>query len=298
MKREEALTAIQSSNMHERLKGARYLKNIARPGDYDAVTAAFAIESVVWVRSALHEVLERIGAASAERAISSRVWEDVEPEDEAYARAVEDTTRRLVHEIEPIVGMLRRHARREVSEFEKSSTARSLSRLDDTLTALSVLGKAAAVPRMLEFDLSDLIHSVGESEALERGVRTEFAGITPLLSIGDPTIVSIVIANAVRNAAEATAAGNRNDSPVIVNWGSTATEYWIAVLDSGIGLPLSAGKVYEIGATTKPDHLGMGLAVCYRAAKTLGGRITLSRRDEVGVSFEFRWPHPYTVKKP
>jgi signal transduction histidine kinase len=294
MTREEALRGLKSSSMHERLRAARFFMNTAQPQDFAALTAALAIETVVWVRSALQMALERAGGTTASKRISSRVWEDVEPEDEAYARAVEDTTRRLVHEIEPIVGIVRLHARLEIPNFAESRTARALSRLIDTITAVSVLGKVSAVPQVREFDLAELIRSVAESEAASKEVMVEFAGLAPLIAVSDPAIVSIVVANGTRNAIEATLAGSRTHLPVVVNWGSTSTEYWIVILDNGIGLPLSAGRVYEIGTTTKSDHLGMGLAVCYRAARTLGGQIVLGRRDEVGASFEFRWPRPYT----
>jgi signal transduction histidine kinase len=280
--------------MHERLSAARFFVKNATPDDYSALSAALAVETVVWVRSALQAALSRAGGKAAEESISSRVWEDVLPEDEAYARGVEDTTRQLIHEIEPLVGIVRRYATREITQFDDSRTARGLARLDETLDAISGLAKAAAVPRLKEFDLAELIRSVAESEALKEGVRIEFAGIAPLITMSDPAIVGIVVANAIRNAVEATRAGNRAHHPVVVNWGSTVTEYWLAVLDHGIGLPLSATQVYEIGRTTKADHLGMGLAICYRAAKTLGGNITLSRREEIGASFEFRWPHAYT----
>jgi signal transduction histidine kinase len=294
MTREEALEVLKSSNMHDRLRGARVLMRSAQPSDYNDLKAALAVESGVWVRSALQGALQRAGGKNVEKVVSSKVWEDVEPEDEAYARAVEDTTRRLVHELQPIVGILRLQASLEVPEFPMSRTSRALSRLSETLTAISTLGKVSSVPQAREFDLADQIRSVAESEASNKGVNVEFAGIAPLIVVSDPAIVAVVIANGIRNAIEATLGGNRSHLPVVVNWGSTPTQYWFAVIDNGVGLPLSASRVYDIGTTTKSDHLGMGLAVCYRAARSLGGEIVLNRREEIGASFEFRWPRPYT----
>lgn len=293
MTRAEALDLLTARSMHDRLRAARFFARTAQPSDFSALTAALAVETVVWVRDALQRAVNRAGGSEMNKVISTRVWEDAEPEDEAYARAVEDTTRRIVHEVEPIVGILCLHAKLEIRDFSTSRTARGLARLVDTLSAISVLGKVSAVPQAREFDLAELIRTIVESEASAKDALVELAGTTPLIAIGDPRIVSVVVANGTRNAIEATAAGGRAHKPVIVNWGSTPHEYWFTVLDNGIGLPLSASGVYEIGATTKSDHLGMGLAVCYRAAKTLGGHVVLSRRDEIGTSFEFRWPRPY-----
>ncbi|MBB4638929.1 sensor histidine kinase [Longimicrobium terrae] len=296
MTREEAFDALNSSSMHERLKGARHLRHTAQRDDFPKLTAALSVESVVWVRRALEQALETAGVKTAPNAISSRIWDDVEPEDEAYARAVEDTTRRLVHELQPIVGILRLHATLEVPDFGNSRTYSALFRLADTIEAVSVLAKVARVPQAREFDLADLIRSVSESEAFSAQAAVEFAGIAPLMAVSDPTILSIVIANGIRNAIEATLAGGRSHLPVVVNWGSTPKEYWFSIIDHGVGLPLSAGRVYEIGTTTKSEHLGMGLAICYRAARTLGGEIVLNRREEVGAAFHFRWPRPFTER--
>lgn len=294
MTREEALGLLSASSMHDRLRAARFLARTADRSDYPSLTAALSVETVVWVRDALQTAINRVGGAETAKAISTRVWEDAEPEVEAYALAVEDITRRIVHEIEPIVGVVRLHASREIPDFQNSRTAKGLARLVDTLTAVSILGKVSAVPQAREFNLSELVRSVVESEASTTGAAVEFAGTDPLIAISDSRIVSVVIANGTRNAIEATAGGVRPHMPVVVNWGSTPQEYWITILDNGVGLPLTATGIYDIGATTKPDHLGMGLAVCYRAARTLGGAIVLGRRNDIGTSFEFRWPRPYT----
>jgi signal transduction histidine kinase len=250
----------------------------------------------VWVRAALEAAIARAAGGTVVKSVSTRQWEDVQPEDEAYAKAIEDTTRRLVHEIEPILGSLKLHATMEISDFRNSRTAKSLSRLYDTISAISTLGKAAAVPRLEEFDLAQLIHAVTESEVAASTVRLEFAGVSPLLLLGDQRVIGIVVANAVRNAVEATLTAHRTNKPIVITWGSTTTDYWFSVLDSGVGLPLSAGRVYDIGTTTKTQHLGMGLAICYRAARTLGGHIELRRREGSGAAFQFRWPRAYTER--
>jgi signal transduction histidine kinase len=296
MTHEEAVAALKSPNMHERLRASRFFVHTAKEYDYNILAEALAHETVVWIKTALHNAIRRASGKSAQRSVSTRHWADIQPEDEAYAKAVEDTTRRLVHELEPILGIVGLHASLEVPNFDQSRTARGLTRLLDTLSAISTLGKAAAVPKLEEFDLAELIRTVAESESESSNylVKVEFAGIAPLIVIGDRKIVGIVVANAIRNGLEATSVSGRMRQPVIVNWGSTTKEYWITVLDHGVGLPLRASRVYDIGSTTKADHLGMGLAICFRAARTLNGHIELSRRDEKGASFQFRWPRPFT----
>ena len=87
-------------------------------------------------------------------------------------------------------------------------------------------------------------------------------------------LVHLILANAVRNALEATT-GLPAEEPIVVNWDSTDAEYWVAILDRGRGLPQTMHRVFEIGSTTKKGHLGMGLALAKQAALSLGGRIYL-----------------------
>ena len=99
-------------------------------------------------------------------------------------------------------------------------------------------------------------------------------------------LIQIIFCNAVRNAIEATTeAGALN--PVVVNWGTTDRDFWIVVLDDGPGIPIGLSRAFDIGTTTKKEHLGMGLALARQAALSLNGKISLSPRNGKGARFEF-----------
>jgi len=104
--------------------------------------------------------------------------------------------------------------------------------------------------------------------------------------------------NGVRNAIDSTIELNRAappDSPIgriLVTWGDDDRSLWVVVLDRGVGLPPGFYEAFEIGTTTKSKetHLGMGLAIARRAARSIGGEVSLTPRAESGASFELTWP--------
>ena len=68
-------------------------------------------------------------------------------------------------------------------------------------------------------------------------------------------------------------------------------EIRIRVEDSGMGLsPEVSGKVFQPFFTTKPQGIGMGLAISRSIIESHGGRLWASPRPSGGVVFQFTLP--------
>jgi len=211
----------------------------------------------------------------------------MEVTDDIYAVAIEQTTRRIVHELEPILGAIRFHAEKEIPAFADSKTKHQLDRLASFLAAIDTLSRAASASKIDEFDLAELIKRVSDADTTDNSPTISTAGPTPLLVSGDSHLLELALANGVRNALEAS---TETKEPIVLNWGVTDRDVWVVILDRGIGLPSGSNRVFEIGATTKPNHLGMGLALAKQAMLSVNGQITLTPRKDGGTSFEVRWP--------
>jgi signal transduction histidine kinase len=295
MDKDRAAELLASDNLHERLQGARFFSRFASKQDYELIQAALGREKVVWIKAALKRGLEvALGKSNTEvRAAALDAATEDEVADEIYAEAVEETTQRLVHELEPILGTLRFYAGKEIPNYPESRTKQELDRLESLLEAIDTLSKAAAPPSIKEFDLAQLIDKTTSSVCVGHEITVSLAGRRPLVVLGDPSLVEVAFANGLRNAIEATeGSGAGPSSPVVVNWDETDRDYYVAVLDRGSGLPLGAERILEIGRTTKKGHLGMGLALADRSIRTMKGRLVLAPREDGGVSYEFRWPKP------
>ena len=91
------------------------------------------------------------------------------------------------------------------------------------------------------------------SEAVERDpVEVSLYGAKPMLITSDRALLQLAISNGIRNAVEAvTGAPGGEPHPIIVNWGETDIDYWVAMLDRGPGVVGPAESVFGIGKTTK-----------------------------------------------
>jgi signal transduction histidine kinase len=294
MTRDEALRQLESASQRERLSAARTLSRLALQRDTPALQRALRVEAVPWIRSALESGLARAAAspepAEADLDIPSLTTETSVAAD-VYSRAVEELTDRFVHEFRPLVGLARVHAQREVPNFETSQTAAQLRRMQTLLRGIDTLGMAAAAPKLRTVDLASIVREAAASCAEE--LRAEghddsdpsLDGPEPLWVYTDPDLLTLALRNGIKNALEASA--NTAD-PVVISWDQSSVEFWVAVLDFGVGLPPEGKALFSIGTTTKPQHFGIGLAIVERVASTLNGTPTLESLPNGATRFQLR----------
>jgi signal transduction histidine kinase len=145
-------------------------------------------------------------------------------------------------------------------------------------------------------DLNATIHEVialVRSAAHRHGVVIEThlaADVPPTLGAG--VQLQQVLLNLVMNAIEAlrgVSAGSR------VLWITSelvaATEVVIAVGDSGPGFhPQHLDRLFDAFYTTKPEGMGLGLAISRRIIAAHGGRLWATTRTPHGAVFQFTLP--------
>jgi signal transduction histidine kinase len=206
-------------------------------------------------------------------------------------QAVEWVAGLLLHEIASPIGLAKRSASREIADYDVSRTKRHLERVERIFEAIEQLKGAAGVPRAEQFDLVELISDIVITEAgSDREPQVAFVGPKPMMVSSDPTLLRLAICNGVRNAFEAVATANADDPhPIVVTWGQTDIDYWVAVLDRGVGMVGSSEAAFQIGKSTKQGHSGFGLAIARQAMETLGGTVVLEPAAQGGTRYEARW---------
>lgn len=287
MGRESALERLTDPSSDVRLRAARELASVALPSDEGLLRQRRRVESVPWVRAAIERALAAISLGNASDDEPPRDWPDEEPDlASQYLAGLQLATDRMVHELRSIVGTLRYWAEKEHESYGQSQTERQVDRLRRCLEAIDYLGKMARSPKNEEFDLARVIDDeVSAVEAL--GPSTPRIGKRPFVVWGDSGILGIVLRNAINNAVEAAVA---EPPSVHINWGETEAEYWVAVFDRGPGLPREAEALFDFGSSTKPGHVGAGLAIVSQAAVALDGEVFITEEADGTTKFEFRWP--------
>jgi signal transduction histidine kinase len=284
---------LTSGSTHERLKAARFLVRNAQVSDLAALRAARQVETVSYVKTSLDIAIARLSnlptAAQPDPADEFDVPEEIKRQ--IKGQAVEWIAGLLLHEIASSIGLVKRSASREIVDYENSKTRRHLESVQRIFDAIELLKSAAAVPKPEQFDLAELLSDIVNVEAPDgSGIDVSLQGPKPLMIMSDRALVRLVVSNGVRNALEAVAASNPADPhPIVITWGETDVDYWVAVLDRGVGIVGPVESAFEIGKSTKQGHSGFGLAVARQAIETLGGTVVLQPGSEGGARYEARW---------
>jgi signal transduction histidine kinase len=110
--------------------------------------------------------------------------------------------------------------------------------------------------------------------------------------LGDRVQLQQVILNLVMNGVEAMASvADRPRELFIRSRQHESDKVLVAVQDSGVGIDReNLGKIFDAFYTTKPQGMGMGLAIGRSIVENHGGRLWAIPNDGPGVTFAFALP--------
>ena len=292
MTREEALKSVRSGSPHERLRAARYLAQNPEAADLSAIRQARSGETDSYVRAALDAAITRLSSAPGQSEGEPAPDEEV-PDDvlrKARTKAVEWVTALFLHEVASPIGLVANAAAREIANYESSSTKKHITRVQRIFAGIEQLRAVTATPKPEEFDLADHIGRIISEEGAGAALEPNPHGPRPFILSTDRHLLDFAIRNGLRNALESTAQSRtENAQAVVVTWGLTDVDYWVAVIDRGPGLTGPIDGAFELGRSTKQGHSGFGLAIARQAMETLGGIVTLSPARAGGARYELRW---------
>ncbi|WP_281409044.1 ATP-binding protein [Mesorhizobium sp. SARCC-RB16n] len=172
---------------------------------------------------------------------------------------------------------------------------KSSNRAGDVIGRIRALVKKAP-PRKDRFDLNEAVRDVialTRSEVLRQRVSLQAELARDLAPVsGDRILLQQVLLNLIMNAVEAMSSTTKGELNLRI---STEIEtdggIRVAVCDSGPGLdPQSLDRVFDAFYTTKPDGMGMGLAICRSLVEAHGGRLWASANQPRGAVFQFTLP--------
>jgi PAS domain S-box-containing protein len=168
------------------------------------------------------------------------------------------------------------------------------SRAGDVIHRIRALVRKAP-PRIARFDLNEAVLDVialTRSELLSHGVSLHDQRATSLPLIeGDRIQLQQVILNLILNAVEAMSCIDGAREIRISTAREISNGVLITVKDSGPGLDSqSADRLFDAFYTTKPDGMGMGLAICRSIIEAHRGRLWATANEPRGAVFQFTLP--------
>jgi PAS domain S-box-containing protein len=185
---------------------------------------------------------------------------------------------------------------------ELAQVRQTLARIvRDGTRAGEVIGRIRALvkkvpPRRELLDINEALReviSLTQAELQRNGVRlqTRLSVGLPLVP-GDRVQLQQVMVNLIVNAVEAMS--DANDGPRELTIGAGAddpNDVFVEVQDTGPGLdPAKLDRLFQSFYTTKPDGMGMGLAISRSIVEAHGGRLSATRNEPHGAVFRFTLP--------
>ena len=147
------------------------------------------------------------------------------------------------------------------------------------------------IPLHLGDVVAEVVRMV-RTDALLRNVSLSFeAPAERMRVVGDRTQLQQVILNLVLNAFDAVSEKEDQLREVFISMSADKDQARVAVRDSGNGIdPVAIGHIFEPFFSTKPNGMGMGLAIARSIVKAHGGQISARRNPDRGSTFEITLP--------
>jgi signal transduction histidine kinase len=122
-------------------------------------------------------------------------------------------------------------------------------------------------------------------------LETELSDHVPLI-FADRIQLQQVILNLILNAVQAMSGVSEKSRELLISTEQDASgAVLVTVQDSGPGLdPESAARAFDAFYTTKPQGMGIGLAICRSIVEAHGGRLWATTNEDRGITFQFTLP--------
>jgi len=132
-------------------------------------------------------------------------------------------------------------------------------------------------------DLASQVIDSHQDTAQEREIRLELASSQPASALADPTVLRQVLGNLLDNALKHCPAG----STVTVSVYTAGNHVGLEVRDDGPGFPKGGPEL--TGPVAARDH-GMGLKLCHRLMRMMGGTLDFSNHPAGGAIARMQLP--------
>jgi hypothetical protein len=279
--------SLESSLPSQRARAAEWLRIHATSDQTVLIVGALEKESVPTIRRTLAEALKRARSIGHE---SQRPSSPSGSRDELsrLVTVLDDLAGIIRHETDPAIGWLRRAAAKEIPNFEDSETNAKIETLRQRIMGLETLTAAHRDPRWSRVTLADIVRECMPPDLAPERLKMEGSNREDEID-SDRGLLTLIVANALKNATEAAAEMPAGQAEVLVETGLSQSDFWLSITNRFRGDSFDFDHVVHTGASNKTDHKGLGLSAMRIAAERLDYVLSLSASGGT-VFFSLRGP--------
>ena len=280
-----------------------------RHGSWDVLETATLKRAKAELKGRNEELERRVVERTSELAKASEALREAQAELARVSRltAMGELTASIAHELkQPLAGTVansdacvawlsKQPPNLDEARAAAGRTTEAASRASDIIRQIQALFKKAS-PERMRVNINEVIEeTLGliRSEALKNNVslQMELGSQLPLV-FGDRVQLQQVVLNLVMNAIEAMSSiDDRKLQLRIRSARYDPNQILVAVADSGAGIdPQVIGRIFEPFYTTKPEGIGMGLAISRSIIEAHGGRLWAEPNIPHGANFQCTLP--------
>jgi PAS domain S-box-containing protein len=183
-----------------------------------------------------------------------------------------------LEEVRAILADIRKDDQRAGAVIDRMRTLLKRRKVEHSLLYLNVL--------------ADEVITLVRPEANSRNVRLTIEPVSSLPPVScDRVQLQQVLLNLLLNAMDAMNDSTSDGRQITVRVQSAGTQVEVAVSDTGYGIPADKlAHIFEPFFSTKPNGLGMGLAISRNIIEAIGGNIRAKNNEAGGATFTFTLP--------
>lgn len=284
------LQELKSLSPEKQIAKLKALKGSATTKQLAIIEQAAEDATQPWVRSALLDII------SSRKKITIAPEPSIEQIDAfdiiaLKSEAVSDSIGQVLHELEPIIGSINLLIKKEIPNYIESGTKYELEKLNEIMETFEDWRKVEQTPHYKKCDVHKIIQK--EIDRIKPKSSVDIVlEISPELVYGlDPSLLRIIISNALRNSVESSNQPTlRIKKPIVIKGSSTNNSIWICIIDNGLGLQNTSEVLLKSRHTTKPGNKGLGLAIIEKAVIAMNGEWQLSNSTPCGAELYFEIP--------
>lgn len=285
MNEDQWLASLASNLPSERMKAAQWaMDNELEKDSGRVLLEALSRERVPRIQKALTLAIHRFqnnGPMELQKSVDGATQQpDV-------AKILNELSGMIRHEMQPAIGWVRLAAHKELPDFQTSATNKAIEALRRRMDGLADLAAAQRLPYRQMVSLTEAVTACISTEYPTTMFKVESSDQPSDEIHTDPGLLSLILSNALQNAADASRDLPSGENPVLIATNVDPKRFWLTISNRFAGASFEYSSVAATGRTSKHGHRGLGTRVMELAVDRLGYEFEL-RASGSTVTFSLR----------